>query len=253
MPTYEALVWSTQIGWKFRKNQSECSRGLRPNHSKIICSVKFCRTGLEGCDCLNRICPNIGGYQLCRRETWSSGYGRRLTSKRLWIRFPALYTRWTFYHIYCYKNSNVSFKRLKINDKRGRLWPIIEKERKQVLYKFFYIGCSPIWTVSNANQTFSRTLLRLKLKTRRDESPIGKNSFHYNRMGWMSPRVKDIGENVCFCCQYCKLSMMIINNNASIKNKVSFYSGTTREWENSIPKLSYLSKNTLLKQVLKKS
>ena len=46
---------------------------------------------------------------------------------------------------------------------------------------------------------------------------------------------------------------MIINNNASIKNKVSFYSGTTREWENLIPKLSYLSKNTLLKQVLKKS
>ena len=30
-------------------------------------------------------------------EPWSSGIGRRLTSKRLWVRIPA--SGWTFFHI----------------------------------------------------------------------------------------------------------------------------------------------------------
>ena len=37
-------------------------------------------------------------------EPWSSGYGRRLTSKRLWVRIPAPDTRLTFFTFYCFKD-----------------------------------------------------------------------------------------------------------------------------------------------------
>ena len=33
------------------------------------------------------------------REPWSNGYGRRLTFQMLWVRIPAPYTGWTFFHI----------------------------------------------------------------------------------------------------------------------------------------------------------
>ena len=36
----------------------------------------------------------------------------------------SLNPRWTFFHIYFCKNCNVCLKRPKINDKRGRGWPI---------------------------------------------------------------------------------------------------------------------------------
>ena len=45
------------------------------------------------------------------REPWSSGYGRRLTLKRFWVRIVAPDTGCTFYHIYCSKNCNVCCKR----------------------------------------------------------------------------------------------------------------------------------------------
>ena len=35
------------------------------------------------------------------QEPWSSGYGKRLRSKRLWVRILVLDTRWTFFHKYC--------------------------------------------------------------------------------------------------------------------------------------------------------
>ena len=35
-----------------------------------------------------------------RREPWSSGYGWRLMFQRSWVRIPAPYTGWTFFHIY---------------------------------------------------------------------------------------------------------------------------------------------------------
>ena len=44
-----------------------------------VCRVKVCQIG---------------------REPWSSGYGRRLMFRRLWVRIPVPYTRWTFFHIY---------------------------------------------------------------------------------------------------------------------------------------------------------
>ena len=35
-----------------------------------------------------------------RREPWSSGYGKKLTFQRSWVRIQAPYTGWTFFHIY---------------------------------------------------------------------------------------------------------------------------------------------------------
>ena len=32
-------------------------------------------------------------------EPWSSGYWKRLTFQRSWVRIPAPYTGWTFFHI----------------------------------------------------------------------------------------------------------------------------------------------------------
>ena len=47
-------------------------------------------------------------------EPWSSGYVRRLTSKRSWVQIPAPGTGWSLFHIYCYKNCNACLKRPKI-------------------------------------------------------------------------------------------------------------------------------------------
>ena len=41
------------------------------------------------------------------REPWSSGYGKRLTFQRSWVRFPAPYTGWTFFTFICFKNCKV--------------------------------------------------------------------------------------------------------------------------------------------------
>ena len=61
------------------------------------------------------------------RELWSSGYGRRLMFQRLWVRIPAMYTGCTFLTFICCKNCHdVCLKRQKINDKRGRGWPVFK-------------------------------------------------------------------------------------------------------------------------------
>ena len=46
-------------------------------------------------------------------EPWSSGYGRRLISRRLWVRIPAPYTGWTIFTYICCKNYNDCVKRRK--------------------------------------------------------------------------------------------------------------------------------------------
>ena len=40
------------------------------------------------------------------REPWSSGYGRRLISRRSWVQIPAQYTGWKFFTYMCCKNCN---------------------------------------------------------------------------------------------------------------------------------------------------
>ena len=66
----------------------------------------------------NMIAPKTG-------EPWSSGYGRRLTFQRSWVRIPAPDTglRWHFFTLICCKNCVVCLKRPKIKWKRGRGWP----------------------------------------------------------------------------------------------------------------------------------
>ena len=61
------------------------------------------------------------------REPWSSGYGRRLTFRRSWVRIPAPYTGWTFF-TYC-KNCNVCLKRPKINEKEAGVGPFFLKKQ----------------------------------------------------------------------------------------------------------------------------
>ena len=59
----------------------------------------------------------------------ASGYGRRITFQRSWGRILALYTGWTFFTYICCKNYYyVCLKRPKINNKRGRGWPILKKD-----------------------------------------------------------------------------------------------------------------------------
>ena len=60
--------------------------------------------------------------QLLGREPWSSAYGRRLMIRRSWVQILAPYTGWTL--ICCKIYKDVCLKRPKINDKRGRGWPI---------------------------------------------------------------------------------------------------------------------------------
>ena len=64
-------------------------------------------------------------------EPWSSGYRKKLTFQRSWVRIPAPYTGWTFFTFICCKNCNdVCLKRPKINEKRGRSWPIFFYKKK---------------------------------------------------------------------------------------------------------------------------
>ena len=75
------------------------------------------------------------------REPWSNGYGRRLMFRRLWVRIPAPYTGWTFFTYKCRKNWNDGcLKWPKINDKRGRGWPILKKLKKHYQTKSLIIA-----------------------------------------------------------------------------------------------------------------
>ena len=60
-------------------------------------------------------------------EPWSSGYGRRLTFKRSWVRILAPYTGWTFGHFFtlicCKIVPIVCLKRPKINGKEAGVAP----------------------------------------------------------------------------------------------------------------------------------
>ena len=59
--------------------------------------------------------PNVCGKHVNQgREPWSSGYGKRLTFRWLWVQIPAPYTGWTFFHIYLWP---------KINEKEAGVGP----------------------------------------------------------------------------------------------------------------------------------
>ena len=78
------------------------------------------------------------------RETWSSGYGRRLTIQRSWVRIPAPYTGWTwhFFTLICCKNcNNVCLKRPKINEKESRVGPFFFKKTISYISNEKHIWC----------------------------------------------------------------------------------------------------------------
>ena len=63
------------------------------------------------------------------REPWSSGYGKRLTFRRLWVRIPAPYTGWTFFTYICCKGCNdVCLRGPKINEKEAGVGPFLKKK-----------------------------------------------------------------------------------------------------------------------------
>ena len=65
------------------------------------------------------------------QELWSSGYGRRLTIQRLWVRIPAPYTGWKrhFFTLICCKIcNNVCLKRPKMNEKEAELAHFFKKK-----------------------------------------------------------------------------------------------------------------------------
>ena len=63
------------------------------------------------------------------REPWSSAYGRRLVSKRLWVCIPLV---GHFYKLTCCKNCNFGLKRLKINEKEAGNGPFLYKKLSSV-------------------------------------------------------------------------------------------------------------------------
>ena len=66
-------------------------------------------------------------YFVTDYQPWSSGYGKRLKFQRSWVRFPALYTGWTFFTFICCKNCKVCLKRPKINEKEAGVGPFLKK------------------------------------------------------------------------------------------------------------------------------
>ena len=60
------------------------------------------------------------------QEPWSSGYGKRLTFQRSWVRIPAPYTGWTFFTYICCKNCNVCLKRPKNKQKEAGVGPFLK-------------------------------------------------------------------------------------------------------------------------------
>ena len=72
------------------------------------------------CDCLT----NKDNYG---QEPWSSGYGRRLMSWRLWVWIQAAYTGWNLSHLFSCKIHNGFFRKTKNKQKRGWDGPLKTK------------------------------------------------------------------------------------------------------------------------------
>ena len=58
------------------------------------------------------------------RVLWFCGYGMRLAIWRLWVRILALYTEWTFLHIFVVKMVKFVYWKVENKTKRGRGLPI---------------------------------------------------------------------------------------------------------------------------------
>ena len=98
------------------------------------------------------------------QEPWSSGYGKRLTFRRSWVRIPALYTGWTFFTYICCKNCNdACLERPKINEKEAGVGPFFYKN-KQISFlhdDLFHAFHITHFTVSIPSFSLSLSLLLL--------------------------------------------------------------------------------------------
>ena len=81
------------------------------------------------------VADKVSTGSVTRRETWSwsSGQGRRLAFKRLWVQIPALDTGWTFFTLYCWKNCNFCLKKAEINKKEAENCPFFNFSRLVLL------------------------------------------------------------------------------------------------------------------------
>ena len=93
--------------------------------------------------------------KLIGREPWYSGYGKRLTFQRSWVRFLAPYTRWTFFTFICCKNCKVCLKWPKINEKEAGVGHFFKKKEKSILSNWD-ASVWPHWsTFKSIGNTFS--------------------------------------------------------------------------------------------------
>ena len=108
---------------------------------------------------------NFTSAQLEAKQQWaralSGGYGRRLMCGRLWVRIPSRYTGWTFFTLICCKIcSDVCLKRPKINNNRGRGWPILAKQQWAIGAQIVGTARLPFYTSTN------RVWIPLKFKVK---------------------------------------------------------------------------------------
>ena len=82
------------------------------------------------------------------KEPWSSGYRRRLASKRSWVQIPVPDTGWTFFHIFGCKNCLFE----KTENKR----PIFKKRLPMSRFLLRYVGvaikCSANCTATTSHR-----------------------------------------------------------------------------------------------------
>ena len=72
--------------------------------------------------------PRLRYNKKIGREPWSSGYGRRLTFQRSWVRILAPDTgcTWHIFTLICCKNCIVCLKRPEINEKEAGVGPVFK-------------------------------------------------------------------------------------------------------------------------------
>ena len=87
------------------------------------------------------------------REPWSSGYGRILVFWRLWVRIPAPYTGWTFFHLFVVIIVMFVWKDEK-HEKEAEDGPL-KKQFEACIFKCYFLG--HVW--------FSCLYLRMPLLT----------------------------------------------------------------------------------------
>ena len=145
----------------------------------------------------------------------SSGYGRRLTCQRSWVRVPAPYPGWTFFTFICSKNCNVCLERqktfLNANPKMAIFLSVIVLKRVSTTlranldfwWSFISITLFQYLAVS------IRWFLSLMYTCRRSKYKIcHKKSFLWNMLIW---------SHICYYIHIISSKYFIVHKFKSIK------------------------------------